>query len=715
MCFRGFFATLAPSIHTQIRGKLNGMNRLQHETSPYLLQHKDNPVDWYPWGQEALDTAQRQNKPILLSVGYSACHWCHVMAHESFEHEPTAQLMNEMYINIKVDREERPDIDDIYMQAVMALNNGGGGWPMTVFLLPDGRPFYGGTYYPREPRYGMPSFSQVLEAVHDAFINRYEQLAEQANNLTSALDRSALNLQVDDEGFNIRLLELGAKGLIANFDELNGGFGSAPKFPNPMNLAYLLRYYHHTQDKLALDVVKTTLHKMADGGIYDQIGGGFHRYTVDSIWLVPHFEKMLYDNAQLSRLYVHGFQVTGDTRLKIIAEDVYDYILREMTAPEGGFYSATDADSEGEEGKFFVWTIDELQTALAPLHDEDFDAVQVAIEYWGMSKGGNFEGSNILHVPTERHIVAKRLNISEDALMQAINTIKDRLYASRTQREHPLLDDKILTAWNGMTLASLAEGAKLLDRSDYLVAAERCGDFFLEHMLNSEGRLFRTYKNGIAKGNAYLEDYANLIDAFLELYQATYLTKWFQHAVKMANFVLAHFVAEDGAGFFDTSDDHEKLIVRPRSLQDNATPAGNTMMAKQLLRLFALTGDERYEAHARQTLRPLIPAMQQYPQAFGEALNATDLLVRGQKEVAIVGNPTHPDTKSLLEILRKHYHPNMITALTREPISDSIQNPIALLHHRPLKDGKSTVYVCQRFVCANPVNTSQDLEKLLRD
>jgi uncharacterized protein YyaL (SSP411 family) len=690
------------------------MNRLQHETSPYLLQHKDNPVDWYAWGEEAFSRAKAEHKPILLSIGYSSCHWCHVMAHESFEDDATATLMNKLYVNIKVDREERPDVDDIYMQAVMALRRSGG-WPLTVFLLPDGRPFYGGTYYPPVPRYGMPSFKQVLEAVHDAFVNRYDEIAEQADNLTSALDRSFLRLDdVSDDGFNADLLLAGAKGILSEFDEIDGGFGGAPKFPNPMNLAYLLRYAHHTGAQDALHAVTFTLKKMANGGIYDHVGGGFHRYSVDALWLVPHFEKMLYDNAQLSRLYAQAYAVTGDLFFKRVACEIYDYVLREMTAPDGGFYSATDADSEGEEGKFFVWTLAELQEALAPLQDSLPNAYEIAIEYFGATQGGNFEGANILYAPTEAHIVAKRLNMTVEALEDALIAIKDRLYATRTNRIAPALDDKIISAWNGMMLASLAEGARLLDRPDYLSAAERGGAFFLSQMMDESGRLFRTSKDGVHKGNAYLEDYANLIDAFLELYQATFLSQWFKGAQKLAEFALAHFLAPTGDGFFDTSDDHEQLIVRPRSLQDNAIPSGNSMMAKQLVRLFAYTGNPAYEETARHALRPLLPAMRQYPQAFGEALNATDMLVRGLREVALIGNPTEPNMKAMLALLRQRYLPHVVVALARQAVPDPAQEPIALLHHRPQRDNLATAYVCQRFVCANPTTSVQELETLLR-
>lgn len=688
------------------------MNRLNNETSPYLLQHADNPVDWYPWGDEAFEEARSEDKPILLSVGYSACHWCHVMAHESFEDPATAQVMNKLFVNIKVDREERPDVDDIYMQAVQAMTQHGG-WPMTVFLLPDGRPFYGGTYYPDTPRHGMPSFVQVMEAVHDAYRNRRDDLEKQADNLHQALKRDVLGIgRDDDSGLTVDLLNKSANGIMRNFDSINGGFGTQPKFPNPMNLEYLLRYYHRTRDDNALHVVTFTLKKMAHGGIYDQIGGGFARYSVDAKWLIPHFEKMLYDNAQLSRLYLHTYQVTGDEFFKHIAEEIYDYILREMTSPEGGFYSTTDADSEGEEGKFFVWSIEEMEEALGAIEEDVPDADLIATAYFGMTLDGNFEGKNILYLPNDPKDVAQDLNLSIEALQEAVTAIKDRLYATRTSRVHPGLDDKILTAWNGMMLASLAEAARVLGREDYLVAVERAGDFLLDAMVDERGRLYRTHKDGRSKLNGYLEDYANVIDAFLELYQSTFMEKWFEHARKFADIVLEHFMTDDG-GFFDTSDDHEALITRPRNLQDNATPSGNAMMAKQLLRFSAYTGDERYDAAGRGILRLLTDAMGQYPQAFGESLNATDMLVNGIAEVALVGNPTKSETKDILATLRQPYRPNVITALSRQDQDEHTLIP--LLSYRKMRGDQPTVYVCRNFACQMPVTSAEETEKLLAE
>ncbi|MBL8119685.1 MAG: thioredoxin domain-containing protein, partial [Anaerolineae bacterium] len=499
-------------------------NRLQHETSPYLVQHADNPVDWYPWGDEAFARAAAEDKPILLSVGYSACHWCHVMAHESFEHAPTAKLMNDLFINIKVDREERPDIDDIYMQAVQALS-GHGGWPMTVFLTPTGRPFYGGTYYPPEPRHGIPAFRQVLAGVADAYQNRRAQVEEAAANLTEALNREFLGIGGEQSALNADLITTAYKKIAQEFDSTHGGFGSAPKFPQPMNLEFLLRAHHRTADPLPLQQVTFTLRQMARGGIYDQLGGGFHRYSVDSLWLVPHFEKMLYDNAQLSRLYLHAYQLTGDDFFKTIALEIDDYILREMTSPEGGFYSTTDADSEGEEGLFFTWTKAELEELLG-------DDAPIAIEYWGVTTRGNFEGRSILHVPNDESVAAERLNLTPEELRARLSLIRDKLYAVRTQRVHPGLDDKILTGWNGMMLASLAEAARVLDRPDYRAAAVKNAGFILANLRSPQGRLLRTHKDGVTNQRikATLEDYACLIDGLIELYQTTFDQHWFTEA-----------------------------------------------------------------------------------------------------------------------------------------------------------------------------------------
>jgi uncharacterized protein YyaL (SSP411 family) len=678
------------------------MNRLQHETSPYLRQHAENPVDWFPWGDDAFQRAKTEDKPILLSVGYSACHWCHVMAHESFEHAPTAQIMNDLFVNIKVDREERPDVDDIYMQAVMGMT-GHGGWPMTVFLTPEGKPFYGGTYYPREPRHGMPAFRQVLVAVAEAFKDRRTGVEEQAGQLADALNRDLLEIGGDPDALNADLIAHAQAQISRGFDSTHGGFSGHPKFPQPMNLEFMLRAHLRAGELAPLEQVAFTLTKMANGGIYDQIGGGFHRYSVDPIWLVPHFEKMLYDNAQLSRVYLHAWQITGEGLFKRTAEDIYDYIRREMTAPEGSFYSATDADSEGEEGKFFVWSKAEIEALLG-------DDAAAAIEFWGVSSRGNFEGHNILNVPNEVDVVAARLNLSVQAVQAAVGRAREILYAERALRVSPGLDDKILTAWNGMMLASLAEAARVLDRADYRTAAVRAGEFLLRAMVASDGRLYRTHKDGVSKLNGYLEDYACLIDALLELYQTTFETRWFIEARRLTDHVLVHFSAGDG-GFFDTSDDHVPLIARPRNMQDNAVPSGNGLMVRQLLRLAAYTGEARYEDAARRTLALLTGALRQAPQAFTESLSALDMLTAGLTEIAIVGDPATEATKALLREVNRQWRPNAILALASETVTG--ESVVPLLSHRILREGQPTAYVCRHFVCANPVTTVETLRGLL--
>ncbi len=692
------------------------MNRLKYEDSPYLLQHADNPVDWYPWGDEAFKAAQSRGAPILLSVGYSACHWCHVMAHESFEDEATARIMNALFVNVKVDREERPDVDDIYMQSVQGLT-GQGGWPLTVFLLPDGRPFYGGTYFPPQPRGGLPSFVQLLQAIIDAYRNKRDVLEAQADNLHQSLRRDLLGIgRADDSGLTDELLAESARKLMNGMDRHNGGFGTAPKFPNPISLEFLLRHHARAQDSAALELVCLTLRKMARGGIYDQVGGGFARYSVDERWLVPHFEKMLYDNAQLSRIYLYAWQITGDNFFRSIAEDIYDYILREMTAPTGGFYSATDADSEGVEGKFFVWTIEEVREALSPLQDELQDelprALEIACAYFSLSQAGNFEGANILTSPEEPRQVAAELGLSYQELRAAVARIKARLYAVRSRRIAPALDDKILTSWNGLMLASLAEAARILGRQDYRDAAASAGAFLLENMLDERGRLLRSHKDGRSKLNAYLEDYANAIDGFLQLYQLTFEEKWFIAARQLADLALRHFAAADG-GFYDTSDDHEKLIVRPRNLQDNVTPSGSAMLAKQLLRLAAYTGAARYDEAARATLKILTEAMRQYPQAFAESLNAADALVGGTLEAAIIGKSDTAEAREMMALLNRPFRPNMVIASASGDVDE--HGSIPLLSHRVALAGRATVYICRDFACRLPVGTAAELANLLRE
>ncbi|GIV96795.1 MAG: thioredoxin domain-containing protein [Herpetosiphonaceae bacterium] len=679
-------------------------NRLINETSPYLLQHAYNPVDWYPWGQEALEHARREDKPILLSIGYSACHWCHVMERESFEDEETARMMNEHFVNIKVDREERPDLDSLYMAAVQAMT-GHGGWPMTVFLTPEGEPFFGGTYFPPEPRYGMPSFKQVLLAVVDAYKNRRNEVTKSANELT--LHLQLLGEMPEKQAELKPLLVANAFEMLSRqFDENYGGFGRAPKFPQPMALEVVLRHYHRTGAERALAMLQRTLTEMAYGGIYDQLGGGFHRYSVDERWLVPHFEKMLYDNALLSRLYLETYLVTGEPLFRRIAEETIDYILRDMTAPEGGFYSTEDADSEGEEGRFYTWTLQELRQVLG----ED---ATVAAAYWDVSEAGNFEGRNILHVQHDPLEFARQLAVSLEELQERVAGWRRKLLEARSQRVRPGRDEKMLTAWNGLMLRSLAEAGRALRRDDYIEAARRNADFLLNH-LRRDGRLLRSYKDGQAKIKGFLDDYAFLIDGLLELYQATFELRWMREAKSLTETMLQLFWDEERQIFFDTSTEHEQLISRPRDPFDNATPSGTSVAVDVLLRLAALLGEPAYMRTALSVLRGLSAGMVQLPSGFGRLLAALDFYVSTPKEIAIIGEPDAPDTQRLIEVVFGRYLPNKVVA-GAAPDNREAAELIPLLQDRPMLAGQATAYVCTNYTCKSPTADPDELARQLTE
>ena len=678
-------------------------NRLAGESSPYLLQHANNPVDWYPWGEEALKKAQTEDKPIFLSIGYSACHWCHVMEHESFENERTAALMNRLFVNIKVDREERPDLDSIYMEAVVAMT-GQGGWPMSVFLTPDGTPFYGGTYFPPAPRYGMPGFEQVLQGVAQAYHDQKDSIAKNTEQLLARMD-STLPLQ-GEGAFDPAVPGLALQALRNGFDWKNGGTGNAPKFPQPMIYDFLLRTYHRTGEESALNMVELTLYRMALGGMYDQLGGGFHRYSVDAVWLVPHFEKMLYDNALLARLYLHAYQLTGKPFFGQITTETLDYVAREMTHPDGGFYSTQDADSEGEEGKFFLWTPEEVKAILGPEEGEVFNKA------YDVRPGGNFEGKSILNIPTPLDQVATELGLTVEELAAILGRGRTRLFEAREQRVKPGRDEKVLTGWNGLMLAAFAEAARVLDRPDYRELAIRNADFVLSTM-QQKGRLLRTWKDGSGppKLMGYLEDYAFYADGLLALYQTTFDPRWFQEARSLMETVLIHFRDEKNGGFFDTADDHERLVARPKDLQDNAIPSGNSMAVRTLLLLAAFTADTRYEAPAAAALSGLQGPMSQYPGAFAYWLGALEFALAGPKEIALISQPGSADTQAMLDLLQKPYRPNQVVALASEGNTAGHPN---LVEGRPaLEQGKTTAYVCQNFTCRQPVTSPAELEALL--
>ena len=625
------------------------MNRLAQETSPYLLQHADNPVDWYPWGDEAFSKARAEDKPVLLSVGYAACHWCHVMEHESFEDEQTAALMNERFVSVKVDREERPDVDSLYMDAVVALT-GQGGWPMTVFLTPDGEPFLGGTYYPPEPRHGLPSFQQVLTAVSDAYRERRGDVSRQASAIVDAVRQSA-ELRPSTDPLTESMLGEAARALERQFDREWGGWGGAPKFPPASTLEFLLRM-HLRGDEEALPMVTQTLDAMAAGGMYDLVGGGFHRYSVDREWLVPHFEKMLYDNALLAAVYLHGWVVTGDERYRRVTEETLDYMLRELLLPEGGFASAQDADTDGVEGLTFTWTPDEgvREELLQPFEDG-------------------------------RSVIRGELGADERA----------RLFEIREQRPKPLRDDKAITAWNGLALAALAEAGRRLERADYVDAARRLGEFLLGP-LSKGGRLHRTFRAGEAKGTGYLEDYADAAHGLLELHVATGELHWLQEANRLSRLAVELFADDERGGFFLSPADGEELVARKKDLEDHPTPSGNSMLASVLLRLSRIYGDDELDRRAVGVFRLVHGAVTRAPSAFGHALTALDLHFSPPRELAIVGPVNAPVARAALA----PFQPNTVVAV-------GPSDEVPLLAGKTLVDDQPAVYVCERFTCLAPV------------
>ena len=674
-------------------------NRLNQETSPYLLQHSDNPVDWYPWGDEALSRARDEDRPILLSIGYSACHWCHVMERESFENEEIASLMNENFVNIKVDREERPDLDAVYMEAVQMLT-GSGGWPMTVFLTPEGRPYYGGTYFPPEDRQGMPGFPRLLAAASEAYRTNKGEIERVTRQLADQMGRSG-QMPRGVNPLTTEVMHTAYSQLATQFDHLNGGFGNAPKFPQPMTPEFMLRYHQHGFNLRALEMVQLTLQKMAYGGIYDQVGGGFHRYSTDAYWLVPHFEKMLYDNALLARLYLHAWQITSNPLYRRITEETLDYVLREMTDTAGGFYSAQDADSEGVEGKFFVWTPDELRAALGP------DA-ELVMGYYGVTDRGNFEGANILNVPKHPEDYADERGVSEGELSEAVQSARATLLEIRERRVHPLLDDKVLTGWNGLMLRSFAEAGAALNRAEYLDAARRNAAFLLDSMRDENGRILRTWRNGQAKLLGYLEDYACLADGLLALHEATLESRWLREANVVAEGIIELFWDDAVGGFYDTGSDHESLMIRPRDVFDNAQPCGGSVATDVLLRLAIITGNDDFATKAATPIRALQPLLGRAPSATGHWLGALDFYVSLPKEVVIVGPADGEITRSMLEEVGKRYLPNRVVVGVGDPSSPPLGNS-PLLEQRVMQDGAPTAYVCQHYVCQLPVTTAEAL------
>ena len=664
-------------------------NRLANETSPYLLQHAENPVDWHPWGPEALDKAKRGDKPILLSIGYAACHWCHVMAHESFEDEETARLMNENFVNIKVDREERPDLDGIYMQAVQAMT-GHGGWPMTMFLLPDGSPFYGGTYFPPDDRHGLPSFRRVLQSVADAYSKRRDGVTQSAEQLKQIYESNLAGARSSGT-LSPQMLETAYRALTQGYDAQHGGFGTAPKFPATMVLDFLLRYWKRTGTSHALEIVERSFRKMARGGIYDQIGGGFARYAVDAVWLVPHFEKMLYDNALLTRLGAHLWQATKDDEIRRVTTETVEWVDREMTSPEGGFYSSLDADSEGHEGKFYVWSEDEIDSLLGA----DARAFK---SYYGVTPGGNFEGKNILFVAPDRPAAAARSSVDKELLDAILARGKKILYESRAKRVWPGRDEKILASWNGLMLRGIATVARAFTRADFKDLAIRNADFLSREMV-SKGRVMRSHKEGVTRITGFLEDHAAVALGLLAVYELTFDERWVDRAREIADAMIAWFWDDQTGAFFDTAKDAEQLITRPRDVTDNATPSGTSLAVDLLLHLSELQQDTDYRRRAAFTLEALAEPMTRFPTAFGHLLGCADVEINGAIEVALVGDVKSAGFKALEQALAERYVPSLVLAGGAPKKGSHIK----LIEDRPLVDGRPTAYVCRSYSCDKPV------------
>ncbi len=682
-------------------------NRLINETSPYLLQHAHNPVDWYPWDKEAFERAKKENKPIFLSIGYSTCHWCHVMERESFENEQIARIMNEHFVSIKVDRELRPDVDEIYMTAVQMMT-GSGGWPLSVFLTPDGKPFYGGTYFPPKDLYGRPGFERVLLSIADAWKNRRQELADSSQKLSEVL--ANLSGPTEKETLSPEMLKGGFDYFKATFDGTNGGFGTAPKFPQPINLSMLLTYWHRTDNTQALQMVEKTLDAMAKGGIYDHIGGGFHRYATDARWLVPHFEKMLYDQALLSKVYLQAYQVTKNQKYATTAREIFEYVLRDMTDTQGGFYSAEDADNEGKEGAFYVWDPEQIKSIL------DKDEAEIFIAYYGVTEEGNFEeNKTILNIATSTVQLEKKFQKDHTALMDVLSKARSKIFNERAKRIRPHRDDKIITAWNGLMISSMAYGGAVLQEEKYIRAAERAAIFILAN-LHKRGRLMRYYRDGRAVEPAFLNDYAFTIMGLLDLYGASFEAKWLFEAKMLAEEMIKLFADNEQGGFYLTGRDSEKLIARIKPNSDGVIPSGNSTAAFALLKLGRLTMNQYFTEQGVKVLESFSQQLKQLPAFSTEMLTALNFRLGPTQEIVIAGNADAADTKQMLKLIRNKFLPNAVVLFHEQDNTDSdIYRTIPFIKNQAAIDGKATAYVCENYVCNQPVNKIDDLDKILSD
>ena len=713
----GYFQPI--TAHAEEKGdseKMSTQNRLKDEKSPYLLQHADNPVDWYPWGEEAFEKARKEGKPILLSIGYSTCHWCHVMEHESFEDEEVAKLMNDTFVSIKVDREERPDIDNIYMTVCQMLSQGGCGWPLNVVMTPDKKPFFAATYIPKDSRFGRAGMLELVPKIKQIWENEREKVLESAEKITDAVVKAT---DVTESGerkeLTVSTLGTGYSQLLGRFDEDNGGFGTAPKFPTPHNQLFLLRYWARTGDKQALQMVEKTLKEMRMGGVYDHIGYGFHRYSTDPEWLLPHFEKMLYDQALIAMTYVEAYQATGKEEYADTAREIFTYVLRDMTSKKGGFYSAEDADSEGEEGKFYVWEQEEIVEALGK---ED---AEVIINTFNVTKEGNFTeeatrektGANILHLKKSVPEIAESYGTSTEIFNKNLESSRQKLFDLREKRIHPYKDDKILTDWNGLMIAALAKGGRATGQEEYTESARKAADFLLTTMRRPDGTLMHRYREGEAgiEGNA--DDYAFLIWGLLELYEATFDINYLSTAIDLQNIMIKNFWDEETGGFYFTSDGAEALITRQKEIYDGAVPSANSVSMLNLLRIGRITGDTDFEKKASELSSAFSPAVSGAPMAYTQFLNGLDFGIGPSFEVVVVGEPENEDTQAMLSALNKHYSPNKVVLLREPGESADIISITEFTKGQGQIDGKATAYVCLNYICKLPTTELPKMIELM--
>lgn len=689
-------------------------NRLIHEKSPYLLQHAYNPVDWYTWGEEAFEKARKENKPIFLSIGYSTCHWCHVMEKESFEDDYVAKLMNDAFVAIKVDREERPDIDGIYMMVCQMISKGGCGWPLNILMTPDKKPFFAATYIPKEDRFGRVGMLTLVPRIKEVWTKQHNEVLDSANQITSALQQGAK--ESHGEELDISTLKTAYNQLSQGFDSVHGGFGNAPKFPTPHNLLFLLRYWKRSGDGEALKIVEKTLQAMRQGGIYDHIGLGFHRYSTDAEWFLPHFEKMLYDQAMTGMAYIEAYQATGKEEYEKTAREIFTYVLRDMTSQGGGFYSAEDADSEGEEGKFYLWTEGEIRQILGK------DEADLFIKVFNVEKGGNFReeatgkgtGGNILHLKKSLPETASQLKISEGELEKRLETARQKLFAVREKRIHPHKDDKILTDWNGLMIAALSKGAQVFNEPSYAEAARRAADFIFKNMRKPDGRLLHRYRDSQADIGGNLDDYAFMIWGLIELYESTFDVNYLQTAINLNSDLITHFWDDKGGGFYFTADDGENLIVRQKEIYDSAIPSGNSVAMFNLLRLSRITANSNFEEKAAKIERAFSDRVKQFPGAFTQLMVAVDFGIGPSYEVVIVGNSQAEDTKAMLNAIGRQFVPNKVLLLrpTEKELPDLIRIAEFTKNQSSL-GGKATAYVCLNYVCKLPTTDVNKMIELL--